>query len=342
MNRRIPPAFLGLAFAIGIMLVGCQDAADDDASPATVEAGSTPVGLGGAIPTRTPNTNRPTAGYGSGDGLMPEGAVPRVTDAASPGGDPENRPEGLDAARAFVAPLDGWDAILDRFGAERPSGFVHGGVDFQLDGLENSPIYASCSGVVISVDESPTHSRYVVVRCNEGKWSTVYAHLGEVLVEADDAVDAGNTVLARQGGPTPWGPTMLHFELRWDFIPVDPEAWIDFNVRPSFTIPTPTPTATPPNTATPTNTPTPTSSGPAIPGQPSPTALNTLAPNAPTALPTATPTPTVTPTPTPWIQPTTTPDPPTATPTRIPIATPTPTEPPRPVEPTSTPPIQIF
>lgn len=337
MNRRIPPAFLGLAFAIGTTLVACQGG-DADTSPATDEASPTAAGLSGAIPTRTPNTNRPTAGYGSGDGLMPEGAVPRVTDAASFGGDPENRPEGLDAARAFVAPLDGWDAILDRFGAERPGGFVHGGLDFQLDGLENSPIYASCSGIVASVDESPTHSRYIVVRCYEGKWSTVYAHLGEVLVEAGYAVDAGNTVLARQGSPTPWGPTMLHFELRWDFIPVDPEAWIDFNVRPSFTIPSPTPTATPPNTATPTPFPTNSPSQPVptpAPGEP------TAPPPSPTSPPSSTPTPTITPTATPWVQPTATPVPPTPTPTRIPIATPTPTQPPVEAVPTPTP-FQIF
>jgi murein DD-endopeptidase MepM/ murein hydrolase activator NlpD len=326
-------------FAAAMMVVGCEGASGTDVETTPGEEPTATPGLSGAIPTRTPNANRPSAGYATGEGLPPEGAVPRVTsvDASMEGGEPV---EGAEAARNFVAPLNGWAAILDRFGTERPGGFVHGGIDFQLSGLEDSPIYTSCSGMVASVDQSPTHSRYVAIRCNEGKWSTVYAHVGEVLVDVGEGVVAGDTVIARQGEPTIWGPSMLHFELRWDFVPVDPEAWIDFNVRPSFTIPTPTPTATPADRATPAPTPTPIPT--AIPGQPTATTAPGQPTATPTPPPTATPTPTVTPTPTPWLQPTATPVPPTSTPTRIPVATPTPTSPAAGPEPTATPPFQIF
>lgn len=321
---------------IGALLAACakDPVVDDNLDPATVEP-TAATGLSGAIPTRTPNANRPTAGYGSQSGLVPEGAVPRISELRPGGVEGSGDLDGLEAARSFVAPLNGWEAILDRWGAERPGGFFHGGIDFGLDSLENSPIYASCSGRVVSIDESPTHSRYIVVRCHQGKWSTVYAHLGDVLVAVDDLVDAGDTILARQGEPTPWGPAMLHFELRWDFVPVDPEAWIDFNVRPLFTILTPTPTATPTSTATPT------AFVPPGPGDiPGPDAGELEDP--PTPLPTVTPTPTLTPTPTPWLQPTATPVPPTATPTRIPTSTPSPTPQPPGPEPTPTPPLQIF
>jgi hypothetical protein len=272
----------------------------------------------------------------SGDvvpGELPlEGAVPRIDTRQGDGGVTywEEGDEPI-AGIHFVAPLNNWTEILDRFGEPRGENLYHGGIDFSLDTYPNAEIYAACEGWVAGISESVTHSTYIVVKCGDSKWTTVYAHVGEIYVAVNDQVVAGETVIARSGGPTIWGPEMLHFELRWDFVPVDPESWINFNIRPSFTIPpTPTPTATPSPTPEPTPTPAP-SSGPSGPGGGGSTPPTSTPP--PTATPTAPPTPT----PTPWIQPTATPVPPTPTPTRIPTATPTATPTIPPPTPTPTP-----
>ncbi len=327
-------------FLGGALLVACGggDSSDPDATAeaptVTVDSrplqpGNTPANTSGSGGT---NTNADATATPDGP-LPPEGAVPRIDTRRQTSGNSETVSdvveEDVDEETVrFVAPLTDWDSIGDRFGVERGEGLYHGGIDFLLDSQPNAPIFAACDGWVAAITNSPTHSDYMVVKCGASKWTTVYAHIGETLVKLNDEVVAGETIIARSGGTTRWGHAMLHFELRWDFVPADPESWIDFNVRPDRTIPTPTPTATP--TPEPTATPepgatnTPVSSG----GNPGGGGSNSGGGSSPSAPPpTATPTftPTATPTATPWIQPTATPVPPTPTPTRIPIAPPTPT-----------------
>lgn len=340
MAPRIVLTLTATLFLGGALLVACGGGESGDPEETPTAAPTTQSGDGRALQTsNTPANNSGQASSGSDDDadptptavdgeLVPEGAVPRIDNRrrTASGGetvDDESSGEVSGDEVRFVAPLTDWDAILDRFGIERGNGLYHGGIDFQLDSTPNAPIYAACDGYVAGITNSPTHGDYMVVKCGTSKWTTVYAHIGETLVDVDDPVVAGETIIARSGGVTPWGHEMLHFELRWDFVPADPEAWIDFNVRPDRTIPTPTPTATPTETPTPTPEPgatnTPVSGG----GNPGSNPGGSSGPTVPP--PTATPTftPTVTPTPTPWIQPTATPVPPTSTPTRIPTAVPT-------------------
>jgi hypothetical protein len=194
---------------------------------------------------------------------------------------------------------------------------VHGGIDFDLTTRPDAPVYAACDGFVAGIDWSNTHGTFIVVKCPD-QWTSVYAFLEEVLVGNGDPVVKGETVIARAGA-------FLHFETRYNFVPVDPAKVIDFGIRPKgVIIPTPTPTNTPTPrpgdtpragetpgatvgppptpTSTPTVTPTPTAT-PIHSGNPSPT-------------PTKTPLPTATPKPSP--SPTATPRPPTATPTPLP------------------------
>lgn len=277
-----------------------------ETATATVIATSTPFGTPEA--TSTP----PPAG--------PEGAVREVRSApfsssSDEEGDSENDPY---AASAWVAPVSEWDRLGDPAGAPRGETLVHGGIDFDLTGHPDAPVYAACDGFVAGIDWSDTHGQFIVVKCPDA-WTSVYAFLEEVLVGENDQVQKGETVLARAGA-------FLHFETRYDFVPVDPAKVIDLNIRPrGVVIPTPTPTNTPVPTATPTLRPGETPQAPGTPSGPPPTPTRTPTPTAtptftpipsgnPTATPTKTPFPTATPKPSPSATPTPKPPAPTATP----------------------------
>lgn len=225
----------------------------------------------------------------------------------------------------LVTPLDDWDAILDPFGAPRGDSHYHAGVDFGLDGYPSSPVYAACDGRVGTVSEIAGYDTTVVVGCDHPLWTTLYGHLADVRVEAGDRVRAGDTLLgySRQ---TEWGHEMLHFEVRWNLVPVDPVKYLDLSLRPSST-PTPGPTATPTRTPVPTPTRTSVAADDGEPTEaPPPTATEppaptpTLPPGTPTPTATISPTGTPTPTPTRTPVPTPTPRPPTPTPTPLPVA----------------------
>jgi len=307
--------------ALVLVVAGCKSSSGDEdvAAPgatattgvsqgetatATAAATSTPFGTPAA--TATP----PPAG--------PEGAVREVRSAPFSSSGDGGSEEDPYAAAVWVAPVSEWDRLGDPAGAPRGETLVHGGIDFDLTSRPDAPVYAACDGFVAGIDWSDTHGQFVVVKC-PGAWTSVYAFLEEVLVGENDQVQKGETVLARAG-------TFLHFETRYDFVPVDPAEVIDLNIRPrGVVIPTPTPTNTPVPTATPTLRPGETPRPPGTPSGPPPTPTRTP---TPTPTPTFTPIPSGNPSPTPTKTPfpTATPKPsPSATPTtRPPTATPTP------------------
>jgi murein DD-endopeptidase MepM/ murein hydrolase activator NlpD len=191
----------------------------------------------------------------------------------------------------FSMPLKAWARVTDRYGAARGKGLIHGGIDLALD--EHASVYSACEGVVASASYSYAYGNHIVVDCGEG-WSTLYGHLSKFNVAAGDAVTR-ETVIGISGSTGFSTGEHLHFEIRWEGSPVNPEHYLDFKIPPGTPLssgpiwfgkkpeaePTPEPTAVPtevPPTATPTDTPTPTN-----------TPTNTPTPAPPT--PTRTPTP---------------------------------------------------
>jgi cell division septation protein DedD len=234
-----------------------------------------------------------------------EGAVPE--DQAGPVIDDGSvRAAGVPV---FTMPLAEWSYVTDRYGADRGIGFIHGGIDLAVEGLENSPVYASCRGTVQTSEYSGSYGNHVVVDCGD-EWATLYAHLSSVEVTTGDEV-TDETVLGRTGSSGFSTGEHLHFEIILDGKRVNPEHYLDFKIPPGTPLssgplyfpgwdedgPPPTPTDTPTPTATPTDTPIPTATRPPIA--------------------TETPTP-VTPTPKPTNTPTATPQPPTPTATATP------------------------
>ena len=190
--------------------------------------------------------------------------------------------------------------IVEPFGTPRGKGLVHAGVDVASPTGTSFDVVAGCDGRVLGIDRLSGYGDFVVVECDRSV-RTVYAGLDAVTAKVGDEVRIGSYLVGKA--------TMLHYEVRWNGIPLDPAQYIDFSADPSVT-PTPVPTETPKASATATPTP-PGSSSPEPTG---PASTPTSGP--PTATPTATP---VTPTATPTVTPTRTPKPPTPTPTSKPI-----------------------
>lgn len=253
----------------------------------------------------------PGEARGGPHGPSPTPAPAAHTDEGAVAAPASNTLPGTEVAQAaasrFQLPLRAWSRVTDRYGAtNRGPGRIHGGIDLALDGLSRSPVYSACTGTVAATDYSSAYGYHVIVDCGDG-WSTLYAHLSQVLVKPGEAVN-NDVVLGITGSSGFSTGEHLHFEIRWQDTPVNPEQYLDFKIPPGTplsdgplwfpgsgrgaggTSAPPTATATPTETPTPTNT------------------------------PTVTPTPTITPTPTWTPTPTPTPRPPTRTPTPLPRA----------------------
>ena len=270
------------------------------------------VACGGSTPADQGPSNVPRQ---NGGGTQADDSR-RVARSLEEGVGPR-QPEGFalpdsvreDAAAFLRLPLDDWSTISGRFGDPRGTGQFHAGVDFDLNEQPSAPVFAPCAGDVSVARFTATDGLHVVLRCGDG-WTAKLAYLGEVLVYASDTVESGDVI-----GRSDLSGAIIHFELRWDDIPIDPQALLEFVRLKDRVTPTPTPTetATPRPTSTPrpyvppraTSTPTP------APVIHTPTATST---RPPTSTPTITPTPTRTPVPT------ATPRPPTSTPTSAPVA----------------------
>ena len=230
--------------------------------------------------------------------LALEGAVPEPAESSLP--TEEHRQA---AGSRFALPLKAWSTQTDRYGAYRGPGFIHGGIDLALD--DHGTVYASCAGFVASAAYSATYGNNVVIDCGGG-WSTLSAHMSQLKVTQGQLV-AIETAIGVSGSTGFSTGEHLHFEIRYNGTPVNPEHYLDFHIpagaplstgpiyfgrpggsaadaTPAPTIPGPTATITPTptKTATPTNTPTVT-----------PTPTWTPTPKPPTATPTKTPRPVI-------------------------------------------------
>lgn len=253
----------------------------------------------------------PTSTTAAGENAAAEAQVADTDEGAIEKPSAAQLPDAAQAAAAtsrFAMPLREWSRVTDRYGANnRGPGLIHGGIDLALEGLSQSPVYSACTGTVTAAAYSSAYGNHVFVDCGDG-WTTLYGHFSKTLVAKGAAVD-NNVVLGITGSSGFSTGEHLHFEIRWQDAPVNPEDYLDFKIAPgtplsdgpiwfpgrgssggSDTPSTPTITPTPTDTPTPTNT------------------------------PTITPTPTFTPTPTWTPTPTRTPRPPANTPTPLPIA----------------------
>jgi hypothetical protein len=122
----------------------------------------------------------------------------------------------------FQSPVDGPANVTSTFG--RRWGRMHEGVD--IDARKGDRILAAADGTVVEAKTSVSYGRMVVVRHN-ASYTTYYTHLSRINVEAGDRIRAGDVVgLAGDTGVATG--VHLHFEVRRDGVPVDPERYIRF------------------------------------------------------------------------------------------------------------------
>jgi murein DD-endopeptidase MepM/ murein hydrolase activator NlpD len=276
-----------LLAAAGLFLLGSNSSSQGPAAPsASPTAGAL---VAGAQPTAHPRLTV---------GALAEGAIALPDEAPAP---PSSELRANGGAR-FSMPLAAFAGIDDWFGTPRQYGMIHGGVDFGLEGLGSLPVRSACNGTVSETGADGPYGPHVTVDCGAG-WTTLYAYLGSLSIAVGTAVNP-----ATQIGTSDSEDLFLHFEIRWQGVPVDPA---DYLALPPRRRPEPTPTPagasgvpTRPRTTTggavaPENPPTPTPNTTASTSTPGPTSPRSTATSVATASPTATATNTPTATPTP-------------------------------------------
>ncbi|HQW50980.1 MAG TPA: M23 family metallopeptidase, partial [Tepidiformaceae bacterium] len=275
-ERKLAPLYLlaalpvlGIAAWAAMGLFGGGDAGDpatdDGQSVQDERAEPTPTSVPIA-PTRNPATR--AGGSHEGTAILPANPPkPGITEYLIAGG------------KRFEAPLAAHAGVEDDFGTDRGDGLRHAGVDFSLVGLKNIPVESACDGTVESTGTDDNYGLHVIVDCGAG-FTTVYGWLGSVRVAQGNLVSKSAVV----GTGEPDG--FLHFEIRYNGVPIDPADFVQVPGREVIPwTPTPTPTRTPTPTLTPEATETPTPKPTLKPGQ-TPSPEETPEPGPPTATPT--------------------------------------------------------
>ncbi len=98
----------------------------------------------------------------------------------------------------------------------------HTGIDLGV--AMGTPVYASAPGVAHVYRSDRGYGNYVVVM-HGNSWSTLYAHLSDVLVRDGQVVGRGEPVGRSGSTGFSTGPH-LHFEIRYGQNPVDPCAYL--------------------------------------------------------------------------------------------------------------------
>ncbi len=261
-NRLLFPALV-----LAALLVACGSSSTPPPTSVPRGSGSTPVGVAVAS--------------GPGSDTV-EGAV---ANRAAPS--PTTSPPAL------VLPVESPYQLGDVFGSPRLGGRIHAGLDFALGGPLD--VKASCAGTVTAAGPTDAYELSVRVDCGGG-WSILVGYLGAIHVAAGQRVRLDSTI-----GAASAASPVIHFEIRWQDVPLDPQQYLDFNEAPPETpaagvtpvipgqapraVPTARPASIPEATPGATTADTPTN-GPntatATPARPTPTP----APPTPTATPT--------------------------------------------------------
>lgn len=107
----------------------------------------------------------------------------------------------------------GWRPNVDS-----PGMSLHRGID--IDAPKGTQVVSSMDGIVTDVRDSPSYGLVVEIEHGKGL-STVYAHLGSVIVKKDQKVKRGE-VIGTVGETGDALVPHLHFEVRKDGLEIDP------------------------------------------------------------------------------------------------------------------------
>lgn len=131
---------------------------------------------------------------------------------------------GVESVKGFVFPENG--RISSKFGPRRHPVFgstrPHPGLD--ITGRTGDPVWAAKAGRVIFAGWRGGYGNAVVIQ-HEGNISTLYAHMEALKTTRGDWVDQGEIIGLVGSTGLSTGPH-LHFEVRVDGVPKDPELFV--------------------------------------------------------------------------------------------------------------------
>ncbi|MCE7928809.1 MAG: M23 family metallopeptidase [Dehalococcoidia bacterium] len=221
-------ALFGATAVLGVVALGAgqatSDGVDQPAPGAESQAAADPTAAGAEESTTILDAGDLVLGPADVTAMLEEGAIEVPLPGDLP---PDDRRKAAKDGR-FALPLKAWTIFTDRYGAPRGRGWIHGGLDLSLETYPASVVYAACQGVVATAAYSSSYGNHVVVDCGEG-WSTLYGHLSATLVEARQPVTF-DTALGISGSTGFSTGEHLHFEIRWEGAPVNPEDYLDFGI----------------------------------------------------------------------------------------------------------------
>ncbi|WP_018936171.1 peptidoglycan DD-metalloendopeptidase family protein [Thioalkalivibrio sp. ALJ24] len=161
-----------------------------------------------------PARSSPPAGGGTAQ--RPESETPSSGEASPEPSDPAPEPPP-ESAGDWVWPADG--EVVSEFS---DSGSARRGLG--IGGERGDPVRAARGGEVVYAGSGLVgYGRMIIVRHDE-RFLSAYGHNDELLVEEGDTVEGGDDI-ARLGASGTDRP-MLHFEIRLDGSPVDPQTYL--------------------------------------------------------------------------------------------------------------------
>jgi len=126
----------------------------------------------------------------------------------------------------LIWPMKGW--VTSKYGY-RISPFsnekeFHNGIDIAASNGE--PIYAADSGIVKEVEFSPDGYGHYIILQHKNNFQTLYAKCEKILAKEGQVVKSGDIIATCGSSGISTGPH-LHFELRKDGKPIDPDKYIE-------------------------------------------------------------------------------------------------------------------
>lgn len=122
----------------------------------------------------------------------------------------------------FESPVDNKTLITSQFGNRW--GRPHEGID--IEASRGDKILAAADGIVEETSTTASYGRKIVLR-HGAAFTTTYAHLNKIRVRKGDRVRKGQ-VIGTAGNSGNANGVHLHFELRQNGHPVDPQRYIRF------------------------------------------------------------------------------------------------------------------
>jgi murein DD-endopeptidase MepM/ murein hydrolase activator NlpD len=126
--------------------------------------------------------------------------------------------EKLDDSMLFKFSWPYKGPVISSFGMRSQK--MHNGIDIQIPASEN--IRAAYDGKVVHVGEDIEGYDRIVIVLHDKHFFSIYAYLGEILVQTDQVVKTGS-VLAK---PRPSSPSYFHFEIRYIKTALDPMRYL--------------------------------------------------------------------------------------------------------------------